>query len=216
MQSICIVLSGFKLSGSVTCFLSALALHCCVLLTQVSILGLLLASFERYLCIIHPFVNQRYQQSYIWCIVSIIIWIFAISATVLHYFEYMGGLVLHVSFVLVCICVAFIYIKIYYAAMKVRKHCATVGNVQQIARPQAANMIAALVVLSIVCYGPFTYYMLATTYDNSIYFDPLVVNWLWCLLALNTVLNPIYYCILNKTLRRKFLRMLWPNQVRSI
>ena len=219
-QTMYIIFIGFQLHGRLVCFLPKVATYSCVLLTQVSILGLLIASVERYLCIIHPYIHQRYLHSYLWAILGISIWFIAITVTVLFHFGYGGGPLLSAFILIVCVCVGFIYVKIYYAAMKarkeIRKQHATVGNVEQRARPPAANMIAALVAISIVCYGPFTYCMLATTYDNSIYFDALVVNWLWCLLTLNTVLNPICYCIINKTLRRNLLRMLRFNRVRSI
>ena len=200
----------FQLYGRNLCFLTHISRNSCLLLTHVSVLSLWLASAERYLCIIHPFLYQRYLYSGIWRITVAVVWGLSILITILCYFFHAGGLALVLSIFMSCIGIGLINIKIAIAAMKARREIrqqhACVGQVDQRGR-QSAKLFALLIALTIICYAPFCYGVLVTRIGTATHSEKKIVNWLWCLLTVSSVLNPICYCLMNKTLRRRCLKL---------
>ena len=217
-QLIYTVFLAFQLNGRIICVVARACMSTCLLLTQVSSLGLLLASAERYLCIVHPFVHQRYEGSCLWVFSVAIVWTVAVIITILYYLNYKGGLILAASLVITCVSIGFMYAKIGILAIKARKEiqqqCASVGREQRKNR-NSAKLIALLIVLSIICYAPFSYCILVTSVGRSNRSERVIVNWLWCLLTVSSVLNPICYCLINKTLRQKCLELFRIKHVRE-
>ena len=206
-----IVFLVFQVYGRTICFLATACMSSCLLLAHVSILSLWLASTERYLCVVRPFVHERYLHSNLWVVTVVMVWGVAILVTILHRFYLEGGLTLAVSILIACVCIGLMYMKIASVAIKARKEIrqqhASVGNADE-RRRRSAMVLAMIVVLTIICYVPFSYCVLLAKIGAAAQFQKLVVNWLWCLLTFSSVLNPICYCLMNKTLRRRCLKLL--------
>ena len=209
----------FQACGKTICFLARAATSSCLLFTHVSILSLWLASAERYLCIIHPFVHQRYLHSNLWAVTVVLVWGVAIFITIFCHFYYVGGLALAVSIVISCVGIGLMYIRIAIIVSKARKvihqQHASVGNVDE-GRRRSAMLFAVLVVLTIICYAPFSYCVLLTRVGTPTQSEKITLNWLWCLLIVSSVLNPICYCLMNKTLRRKWLKLFKANPTHNL
>lgn len=205
-----IVFLALQYHGRTICALALFVNITCYLLTNVSILALLLASAERYLAIVHPFVDQRYQQSHLWAVLVAIIWLLALCCTALYHFGHFPRLFLGTTIMTSCSCIVFLYVRIFQQVIRARKEIhqqsAGVGNAHQGRRRPSANMVAILVALSVICYAPFSLAIYVNPFEKKSRSDGLA-NLLWCLLTVNTVLNPICYCMLNKTLRRKGARL---------
>ena len=201
----------FQLYGRTICFLANACMSSCLFFTHASILSLWLASAERYLCIIHPFVHERYLHSSLWVVTVVLVWCVAVLVTVIHRFYFEGGLTLAVFILIACVGIGLMYVRIAIIVIKARKEIrqqhASVGNVDE-GKRRSAMVFAVLVVLTIICYAPFSYCVLLTKLGTPAQSQKLAVNWLWCLLTVSSVLNPICYCLMNRTLRRKCLKLL--------
>ena len=209
-QVVYIVFLVFQVYGRTICFLAQVAMSSCLLFTHVSILSLWLASAERYLCIIHPFVHQRYLHSNLWPITVAMVWGVAIFIAIFCHFYYVGGLALAVSIVISCVGIGLMYVRIASVVIKARKvihqQHASVGSVDE-RSGRSAMLFAVLVVLTIMCYAPFSYCVLLKGIGILTQSEKIILNSLWCWLIVSSVLNPICYCLMNKTLRRKCLKL---------
>ena len=218
-----IVLMSFELSRVSICPLAnAVSIHC-LALWIVSFSVLVLASFERFLCIQRPFMYERIKDTRLATILIAMIWIIAIGMSFWSWYErHTGGLL--IVFAVVCAytgigsaTIAFLYTKIYYSAYKARQRIraqtssihGTRGTRENGGRPKA-NMIAMIVILTLVCYAPLSLSNLLQRM-KVITVGNIAINWFWSLMMLNTCVNPICFSILNKTLRRKLLQ-LWRKQ----
>ena len=153
---------------------------------------------------------QRYLYSGLWRITVAVVWGLSIFITILCHFYHAGGLALVLSIFMSCVGIGLINIRIALAVMKakreIRQQHASVGQTDQRGR-QSAKLFALLIVLTLICYAPFCYSVLVTRIGTATHSEKMIVNWLWCLLTVSSVLNPICYCLMNKALRRRCLKL---------
>ena len=217
-----IVLLSFELRGMTICPLANAVSIYCVALWVVSFSILILASFERFLCIQRPFMYERIKNTRLATILIASIWILAIGISFWSWYKIkVSGLLMPLILYAVCAytgigsaTIVFLYAKIYYSAYKARQRIRAQtrsihGTRENRGRPKA-NMIALIVALTLICYAPLSLSNLLESM-KLITVGSIAINWFWSLMMLNTCVNPICYSILNKTLRRKLLE-LWRKQ----
>lgn len=208
-QTVYIAFLAFQLRGETICILAEMTNFSSFLLTEVSILALFLASIERYLCIIHPFVYQRYEENRFWLIAVMLSWAAASASSILLQLNYNMTPALGTVIVLGCLSIAFMYTRILIKALKIRKQIQHqsegVGNTSH-KQTKTARIIALLVLFSLISYTPFSYCLFFKQISEC-HVSRVTSNFFWCLLTVNAIVDPLCYCILNKTLRKDFLKM---------
>ena len=207
-----VLFKALQISAGTFCLIAQLQADAALLLFLSSFLTLVLATGERYLCIIYPFFYERNCKALVWSILLAFIWSVSIFHPILNHVGSMKYYVLFIAgfFILSgCVLIATAYLRIYYEAHKIRRsiqqQVASIHGCQTRKKP-SANMIAAVVVATLICYTPFAFslFFIRLT-DNRV--SGIATNWFFALMSVNATLNPICYCLLNKTLRQKFIRL---------
>ena len=219
-QPIFITFMSVQVAGKNICILAKIVTFVGLTLWVASFSTLVLASIERYLCIFHPFIHERINASKTFAVLLVSFWATGLLMAGLYQIE---GIIKELSIIAAifnasgCLLMAFVYIRVYYLAQKVRREirdqAQSVGN-QGNHSSRSANMIAVIVALSIICYAP---YAIAVYIDSlsDMRVAALLFDWFWTLVMVNSAFNPICYCLLNKSLRDRTLDM-WRNWKDSI
>lgn len=219
-QPIFITFMSLQVAGKNICILAKIATFVGLTLWVASFSTLVLASIERYLCIFYPFIHERINASNMFAVLLASFWVTGLLMASLFQIE---GIIKELSMIAAmfnaagCLIMALVYIRVYYLAQKVRREirdqAQSVGN-QSDHSSRSANMIAIIVALSLISYIP---------YGVAVYIDSLsdlrvaalLFDWFWTLVMANSTINPICYCLLNKSLRKRTFD-LWRNWKDSI
>eukprot|EP00112_Aurelia_sp_Birch-Aquarium-sp1_P007153 Seg1780.2 transcript_id=Seg1780.2/GoldUCD/mRNA.D3Y31 product="Muscarinic acetylcholine receptor M5" protein_id=Seg1780.2/GoldUCD/D3Y31 len=200
-----------QLAGKMNCDLALVKTLLSTFLLIISFSILLLASLERYILIIHPFVYVRIKDTWLFKTLIALAWMIAIILTSILAIltnQKQGKIILNVIGAYACaglFVIAVLYIHIYYKAYKIHREIKDQANSIQAAEPkrnQSAHMIGIVVATSLLCYAPFL---------SSLIFDkigPVEISWFYVIMLMNPCLDSVCYCVLNKTLRDAMIRIL--------
>ena len=210
-EPIYITFLSLQLAGKLNCDLAFIKTVLSTFLLIISFSILLLASLERYIVIIHPFLYLRIKETCFFKALIALAWMIAIILTstfAIIRSHKQSKIIVNVIgayagagwFV-----IAVLYIQIYYKAYKIHREIKDQANSVQAEEPKrnpSAHMIGIVVATSLLCYAPF----LCSLILNS--FGAVVINWFYVIMMMNPCLDSVCYCVLNKTLRDAMIHIL--------
>ena len=206
-----------QLLGHQVCSLANATTFCGLLLWTVSFLTLVLASIERYICILYPFSHERITNSRLFFYITLSIWFVAVLASILYLFPVMKPAVnisLGVINCIGCCIITYSYARVFHFAYKVRQEiqdqASSIGNRQTSRNNRrergSIEMMAVVVGLSLLFYFPYGISLYIAIFTN-IKIDAKAFQALWTFALANSFIDPICYFMLNKTLRKKMIAL---------
>ena len=211
-RPIYIVLIVLQARGSISCITVKLFELSAVFLCFIMFVLLLLAITERYIALYFPLKYQMWQSSKVIIGLNVMAWASAFVLTAIFRIkELKKGTSI---FLLVLIAVGgfwmcVVHVRIFTLAFRVKRQIAAQASTVNIRNQRSTAMTkltAALIVGSLACYIPFLLSMALGVFTST-HVSKILLHWLWFVLSTNSALNPIFFYILNKEIRRKILKL---------
>ena len=204
-------LLGLQLKGKTLCPLVKTIDLIAVFLCLSSFSTVIAATFERYVSIFHPYFHQRLTLGSKPKIIVIIIWAFAVICTgLLVEGIKKHSLLIWIVWNIMGFCwIIFAYTKIYFLACQLRNRIRTQERRfcnNNSSDKKSTNIVAGLAFLSVGCYLPFIAVQCVRFATRSKILNSEVDQYLWTLQAANSAINPTFYCLLNKAVRKSIFR----------
>ena len=176
-----------------------------------SFLTLSAATYERYVSIFHPYFHWRFVLGPKLKIVISSIWTFAFSVVGLIHINSIAKY-LWISWIFInvlgCVWIIFAYIRIYCLACQVKRQIRAQGErFHKRQNRSSVGTTAVLVTISIICYLPYVVLLNINLFNKSFPLNSAVALWLGMLSSATSVLNPIIYCLMDKTMRQAIFRV---------
>jgi hypothetical protein len=184
-----------------------------ILCGTASIMNLLAVSADRHLAITAPYKYHEFLTSLRAIFIICFVWVYAITISLLNLakgiipdkgYHY---LVSTTSLILPLAAMVIMYARIYMVA----RRQARIINLHQNYKTdiKAAKTIAVVIGAFVVCWLPFFVTIIGYAVDSNFINDPhfkvlRAIKWME---YLNSCLNPIIYCCLNRTYRGAFIRL---------
>ena len=212
-QPIFLVFEGMQINGSTKCSIASVSASLFLGLASASWSLLVIASTERYFSIFYPFRYHEFINGSKPKAIVGVVWMNVVIVTGLYHIVRIRRHLMITSVILNglgCIWMGLIYTRMLYFASHVRRRVKTeqetsrkISKTQQVVK----SVTGFLVVVSIVCYSP---YSITMYYDffSSHHTDQILVNWLWCLILANSFINPLCYCVKHTEIRKGVLKLI--------
>lgn len=184
-----------------------------ILCGTASIMNLLAVSGDRHLAITAPYKYHEFLTSFRAIMIICFVWVYAVTISLLNLaknkipnsgYHY---LVSTASLILPLLAMIIMYARIYMVARRQSRMI----NLHQSYKTdiKAAKTIAVVIGAFVVCWLPFFVMIIGYAVDQNFISDPhfkvlRAIKWME---YLNSCLNPIIYCCLNRTYRGAFKRL---------
>ena len=211
LQPLIVVFLVLQIHGKTVCLVARICDIVGSVLWISSFLTLLAATYERYISIFHPHFHWKLVVGRALKIIVAVIWTCAISVVILIQvsivIRYLW--ITWIFFNVVgCIWIIFAYTRIYCMAYQVKRQIRAQGEqFKKRCKKRSVTTTAVLVTISIICYLPYVVILNINFFKRSIRLNSLMAHWLWMLLSATSVLNPIIYCLMDKTLQQAIFRV---------
>lgn len=176
-----------------------------------SIMNLAAVSADRHLAITSPYSYHKYLTSFRAIMVLCFVWTYAFTISLLR----LAGaaipnngyqfLVVVASFILPLIAMLIMYARIFAVAR--RQARLITKNVSYKTDIKAAKTIAVVIGAFVVCWLPFFVIIVGYAVDKKFLTNMQVFSAIKWMEYLNSCLNPIIYCCLNRTYRGAFRKL---------
>lgn len=187
------------------------------LLAGSSVLHLFLMSFERYLAINHPFKYPRMLNKARILKASVLAWLIAVMATIpftitsVRFYLTINNALLGVFAALIIFC----QVVVYKETRRHERHIAT-NQISAEAREKfrkekkALKLTTCVIFFLVLSYLPIfiVRLLLLTSTITSVNLANISLNFVTCIAILNSLINPIIYCVRLRQFRVAFIQML--------
>ena len=184
-----------------------------ILCGTASIMNLLAVSSDRHIAITAPYKYHQFLTSFRAILIICFVWIYAVTISLLNIVRHeipnsgYHYLVSTASLILPLVAMIIMYTRIYMVARRQSRMI----NIHQNYKTdiKAAKTIAVVIGAFVVCWLPFFVTIIGYAVDRNFIEDPhfrvfRAIKWME---YLNSCLNPIIYCCLNRTYRGAFKRL---------
>lgn len=174
-----------------------------------SIMNLAAVSADRHLAITTPYQYHQFLTSFRAIMVLCFVWAYATAISLLTFVKIPNNgyqfIIVTASFFLPLTAMIIMYARIFAVAR--RQARMITKNLSYKTDIKAAKTIAVVIGAFVVCWLPFFVLIIGFAVDNAFLKDMRIYRGIKWMEYLNSCLNPIIYCCLNRTYRGAFKRL---------